>query len=115
MAKLTKKALKEAVTPAIKRIHLAVNAYCVGQKFVREPGHFTSHYDDNPIEIEWEGFAIEVTSARRARVVCGVPTPFSLFTFNYCIKKDGKQLAHGRTIPEFLDNAFFGLRRNGLL
>jgi hypothetical protein len=112
---MTKKALKEAITPAIKAIHRAVNDSCVGLPFVRQPGHFESHNRDNPVELEWEGFAIEVTCCRRPRVVCNVPTPYSLYTFNYCLKKDGKPLAYGTTIPEFVSRAFIGLRRNGII
>ena len=86
-----------------------MNDYCVQgmakQAFKRQPGHFETHNKANPVEVEWEGFAIEVTTCRRARVVCNVPTPYSLFTFNYCLKRDGRQLAHGTTTAEFLTHA----------
>ncbi|QWY83594.1 hypothetical protein [Rhizobium phage RHph_X2_26] len=117
MAKLTRKDLHAVVAPMAKAAHRAVNAYCVGQKFVAPPGFVRSHNLNDPPQagaVEWEGFTLEVTSSRRARVVCNVPTPFSLFTFNYCLKRDGKQLAHGTTIPEFLDAAMRAVKKLGM-
>lgn len=112
MAKLLKKDLDAFVAPLIKAVHRYVNEYCV-QGMVKPSlsvpaGMVTTHnavMKGDGATVEWEGFTIEFTCCRRARVVCNVPTPFSLFTFNYCLKRDGKQLAHGSTKPEFLTHA----------
>lgn len=72
-----------------------------------------AHKNDGDI-FEFEGFKIEVSACRRARVVCNVPTPFSLFTFNICLKKGGTQLAHGQTMGEFEDSAMRAIKKLGL-
>lgn len=113
--KLTRKSLHAVAGPMGKAAQDAINAYLVGQKFTLTPGFVQSHQDwaGSPKAgvVEWEGFTLEISASRRASVVCGVPTPFSLYTFNYCIKRDGKQLSHGRTLPEFLDNAMRAIHK----
>ena len=113
----TRKQFHAFVAPFIKAAHLAVNAYCVNQPFVQTPGMVVTHGSTEAPKagaIEWEGFTVEISMCRRARVVCGVPTPFSLFTFNYCLKRDGKQITHGATLPEFVDHVMRHLRKQGL-
>lgn len=117
MPKLTKKALKAVAAPAVKAAHRYANNYLMGIKPNPCPaGVVVTHNDKEPPKgglVEWEGFTIEVSMARRARVVCRVPTPFSLYTFNYCLKRDGEQWAHGMTLPEFLDAVFIAFYRRG--
>lgn len=109
MSRLLKKDLHAVAAPAVKAAHRYANQYLLGIKpNPCPPGVVTTHHGDAPPAtgaVEWEGFTIEISMCRRGRVVCGVPTPFSLFTFNYCLKRDGRQLAHGTTLPDFLSNA----------
>ncbi len=112
--KLTRKALHEIAAPMAKAAHRAVNGYLNGEKLVLTPGFVATHNANETPKggaVEWEGFTLEVSACRRARVVCNVPTPFSLYTFNYCLKRDGRQLTHGMTLPEFLDNAMRAVRK----
>lgn len=109
--KITNKEFHAFVAPFIKAAHRYANDACVHgmrTKLTVPAGvvvtHGASHPADGPI-IEWNGYTIEISMCRRARVVCNVPTPFSLFTFNYCLKRNGKQLAHGTTLPEFVTHA----------
>lgn len=111
---LTKKDLRAFVAPFIRAAHRYANNYCIHMTPNPVPaGVVTSHYvataGDGPV-IEWNGFIIEISMCRRPRVVCNVPTPFSLFTFNYCLKQNGKQLAHGTTMPEFLTHAMRAIK-----
>ena len=114
-ARLTRKALQEAARPVAKAAARYANNYLLDVKpNPCPPGLVTSHACYTPFDgavVEWEGFTIEATICRRPRVVCGVPTPYSLFTFNYCLKLGDRQLAHGRTLPEFLDNAMRAAKR----
>lgn len=114
--KLLKKDLHPVVSKMAKEAHRAVNNICLSMPFTPTPGFVKTHERGEPPAgaVEWEGFTLEVSACRRSRVVCNVPTPFSLFTFNYCLKRDGKQLAHGTTIPEFLDSAMRAVKRMGL-
>lgn len=113
---ITRKALDAFVAPHFKAAVRYANNHCV--HFTPNPvpaGVVVSHGEGNPKagEIQFEGYTIEISMCRRARVVCGVPTPFSLYTFNYCLKRDGKQLAHGMTKPEFLDHAMRAIKKEG--
>lgn len=113
MPKLTKKDLHAAASVMGKAAQNAVNAYLAGEKFVLTPGFVASHSDAAPKAgvVEWNGFTLEISASRRPRVVCNVPTPFSLYTFNYCLKHEGRQKAHGQTLPEFCDNAMRAVNR----
>lgn len=119
MPKLLKKDLNAFVSPIIKAAHRYANDYCVNgmtTKLFVPAGVVLSHNRATPSDgavVEWEGFTIEISMCRRARVVCNVPTPFSLLTFNYCLKRDGKQLAHGTTKPEFLTHAMRAIAKEG--
>jgi hypothetical protein len=107
MKKLTKKMLHEVAAPAVKAAHRYANNYLIGYKPNPLPAGVVVHHGETPKAglVEWEGFTIEISMARRARVVCRVPTPFSLYTFNYCLKKDGKQLTHSDSLAQFEVNA----------
>jgi hypothetical protein len=118
MARITRKALHAFFAPHVKAAHRAVNEYCVmgmaNKAFKATPGFVATHSGDKPPRagvIEYEGYTLEISCCRRPRVVCNVPTPFSLYTFNYCLKRDGRQLAHGQTLPEFLDFAMRAIKR----
>ena len=113
MKKLTRKALHAAMAPLAKATHRYANNFLIGMKPNPRPAGVVVHHGEEPLAgvVQWEGFTLEASMIRRARVVCNVPTPFSLFTFNYCLKLDGKQLAHGGTLPEFLDNAMRAVKR----
>lgn len=94
----------------------AVNAFLNGQGFSLTPGFVTSHnLGETPKAglVEWEGFTLEISASKRARIVCNVPTPFSLYTFNYCLKLDGKPVTHGATLGEFEVNAMRAIAKLG--
>ena len=116
MPKITKKALHAVVSPMAKAAHRSVNEYCVQgmSKFKPTAGFVQSHTCDLPHKgevVELDGFTVEWSCCRRPRVVCNVPTPFSLFTFMYCMKKDGKPIAYGSTLPEFLTHAMRAIKK----
>ena len=113
--KITNKEFHAFVAPFVKALHRAANDYCVNGmgRFTAPAGYVASHYRETKGDgatIEWNGFTIEFSMCRRARVVCNVPTPYSLMTFNYCLKRDGKQLAHGTTLPEFVTHAMWKIK-----
>lgn len=112
----TRKEFHAVVAPAIKAAHRYTNNYILCQKPNPRPAGVVSSHSETPANglVEFEGFTIEISMSRRPRVVCNVPTPFSLYTFNYCLKREGKQLCHGTTLPEFIDNVFRVFRREGL-
>jgi hypothetical protein len=116
---VTKKEFHAFVAPFIKAAHRYANDYCVNSmrtKLIVPAGVVSTHGKAMPGDgpaIEWNGYTIEISMCRRARVVCNVPTPFSLFTFNYCLKHDGKQLAHGTTLPEFTTHAMRVIKARG--
>lgn len=118
MARLLKKDLHAFVAPFIKAAHRYANDACVNgmrTKLEVPAGVVVTHGSSHPSDgdrIEWEGYTIEISMCRRARVVCNVPTPFSLFTFNYCLKFEGRQLAHGQTLPEFLTHAMRAIAKH---
>jgi len=118
VARLLKKDLQAFVSPIIKAAHRYANDYCVNgmsTKLVVPAGvvstHNATNASDGPV-VEWNGYTIEISMCRRPRVVCNVPTPFSLLTFNYCLKRDGRQLAHGTTTPEFLTHAMRAIAKD---
>lgn len=115
MPKLFRKDLKAVVSPMARAANLAINAVCLSERFVPTPGYVSSHILPGTVPpagaVEWEGFTLEWSACRRARVVCNVPTPYSLYTFMYCLKRGGKPLAYGSTIPEFLDSAMRAIHK----
>ena len=115
MTRLTRKALHAVAAPVAKAAARYANNDILCQKPNPVPaGLVTCHSGPHPgdgLTVEWEGFTIEASICRRARVVCNVPTPYSLFHFNYCLKLDGRQLAHGTTLPEFLTHAMRAAKR----
>lgn len=118
MARLLKKDLQAFVSPVIKAAHNWANDYCVQgmkTKLAVPAGVVSSHYRASASDgavVEWNGYTIEISMCRRPRVVCNVPTPFSLLTFNYCLKFEGRQLAHGTTTPEFLTHAMRAIAKH---
>lgn len=114
---VTRKEFHNFVAPFVKAAHRYANNHCVGYKPNPVPAgvvvtHAAPHSCDGET-IHWNGFTVEISMCRRPRVVCRVPTPFSLFTFNYCLKFEGKQLAHGSTLPEFLTFAMRAIKAKG--
>lgn len=112
--RLTKKSLRAVAGPLAKALARYANDYLLGQRSAIPAGVVASHYAETPPvggTVDWAGFTLEASMCRRPRVVCGVPTPYSLYTFNYCLKRDGVQWAHGTTLPEFVDAAFLAMRR----
>ncbi|CAB4131782.1 hypothetical protein UFOVP131_53 [uncultured Caudovirales phage] len=118
MARLLKKDLQAFFSPIVKEAHRYANDACVHgmrTKLTVPAGVVVTHGSSHPADgsvVEWNGYTLEISMCRRARVVCNVPTPFSLFTFNYCIKFEGRQLAHGTTMPEFLTHAMRAIARH---
>lgn len=121
MAKLLKKDFKAFVGPYIKGAHRYTNNYLVGVKPNPVPAgvvvsHHGSHKSDGA-KVEWdqvEGLTVEVSMCRRPRVVCNVPTPFSLYTFMYCAKLNGEAIAYADTMDQFVTNVFRGLAKRGI-
>lgn len=123
MAKLLKKDFKAFVAPIIKGAHRYANDYCVNgmkTKLVVPAGvvvtHNSKHASDGPV-VEWDalpGLTVEISMCRRPRVVCNVPTPFSLFTFMYCAKLNGEAIAYADTMDQFVTNVFRGLAKRGI-
>ncbi len=114
--RLTKKSLREVAGPLAKAAARYANDYLLNLPRTIPAGVVASHYDKTPPvggTVDWAGFTLEASMSRRPRIVCGVPTPYSLYTFNYCLKRDGEQWAHGATLPEFVDAAFNAMRRRG--
>jgi hypothetical protein len=109
---MTKKQLHAIVAPVIKAAHRAVNDYCVNGmgNMQKTPGYVLSHSQTSEDVVEFDGFTFEWSFCRRAHVVCNVPTPFSLVTFNYCLKREGRQLAHGTTMDEFLTHGMRAIK-----
>lgn len=108
MSTFSKKDLHAVAAPMAKAAHRAVNSYLLGEKFVRTPGFVESHLTNSaPMaeEVTFGDFTLEISACQRPRVVCGVPTPFSLYTFTLCLKKAGKPLAYGGNLSEFLTHA----------
>lgn len=112
----TRKQFHSVAAPAVKAAHRFANNYLVGVKPNPRPAGVVSSHSETPQTgtVDFDGYTIEISMCRRPRVVCNVPTPFSLYTFNYCLKRDGSQIAHGATLPEFTDNAFRHFRKQGL-
>lgn len=115
MTKLTKKALHAAFSPVAKAAHRYANQYLLGIKPNPVPAGMVASHSATELPrggvVEWEGFTLEVSACRRSRVVCNVPTPFSLYTFNYCLKREARQLAHGTTLDEFLTHAIRAIKK----
>lgn len=84
---ITRKALDAFVAPHFKAAVRYANNHCV--HFTPNPvpaGVVVSHGEGNPKagEIQFEGYTIEISMCRRARVVCGVPPgPFFLIWRRY--------------------------------
>ncbi len=112
---LTKKELKCFFAPYAKAAHKYANNYILHQTPNALPaGVVLTHNDSEPPKggvIHWHKYTIEISMCKRARVVCNVPTPFSLFTFNYCLKLNGEQLAHGLNLDDFATNALRAIKK----
>jgi hypothetical protein len=106
-AKLTKKAMREAVTPFRKAAErFGCSLLTGGPRGVPKPS-----------PLEWNGFTIDVEYVRRSRVVCGVPAPHYALEFWYSVTHaEHGQLCRGVTgSVAAIDAAFTVMRRRGVL
>lgn len=100
--RLTKKALREALTPLRMATERAALAMMAG---TRQP----------PVTpVEFNGVTIDTQIVRRARVVCGVPAPYYAVEIWYEAKDaDGKRVLSAGNGGEFVNAYFHMLARQG--